>query len=213
MSARPGKSRQELVSRVKYNQLQNHLANVTRQLEQQHQQVEKLSGLRDLPTLDGVNLVFADVITFSGGMHRTLIINRGRRDHISKGQLVIAHNSIIGTICDVSSREARVKLITAPDSTLAVTIKGVDLKRMMQGNGDGTASIPMISSKYNIKAGTVIYACKRAGLLDAEMITGTIIHCEADEQRPAILDINVKPACDIESLRDVAVIVAEPTKD
>ncbi len=52
----------DVVSRREYNKLQNHLANLTEQLYQEHQKVENLSGLRDRLPLKGAKIVLADVI-------------------------------------------------------------------------------------------------------------------------------------------------------
>ena len=66
----------DVVSRSKYNKLQNHLANVTQWLDQERQKVQKLSAMRDRPVWKGVGLILADVITASiDSLHSELIIN------------------------------------------------------------------------------------------------------------------------------------------
>ena len=63
LSARAQPQHTETVSRRKYNQLQNYLANITEELNQERQRVEKLSKLRNRYSLEGAGLMFADVIT------------------------------------------------------------------------------------------------------------------------------------------------------
>jgi hypothetical protein len=42
------------------------------------------------------------------------------------------------------------------------------------------------------------------------VITGTVAQCKSNDENPVLWDITVKPACDIEKITDVAVIVMNP---
>ena len=201
----------DVVSRRKYDKLHNHLANVTEWLNQERQKVETLSGLQDRPVWKGVNFVLADVITASIDKSRSeLIINRGQEDDLAKDQFVLVDNSIIGTISDVASRTALVKLITDPTSRIAVKIAKLNMDRIMQGNGNDSANVRLVSTKYKIRTGDVVYAQKKPGLLSTPVIAGTVAQCKSNDENPLLWDITVKPACDIKTLTDVAVIVMNP---
>ena len=209
LSAHTQQSPTEVVSRSKYNKLRNHLANVTQWLHQERQKVEKLSGLRDRSVWKGVNFVSADIITFSDGSNR-LIINRGENDGLSKGQFVLGDYGIIGTISGVAPRMAQVRLVTDPSSKIPVKIAGLNINRVMQGSGNNAAKVKLLSRKHKIKIGDVVCACKKPGFLDIPMIVGTVAQCEEDNENPLLWDITVKPACDIEKLNSVAVVVMNP---
>ena len=197
------------LGRSEYNKLQNHIANLTEWLIQEHRKVEKLSGLRNRTVLKGAKFVLADVITTSiDGLHNELIINRGENDGLAKDQFVLGDNSIIGTISDISSRTAQVKLITDHTSKIAVKIAGAD--RLMQGSGNNSAKVQLLLIKHKVKTGDVVYAGKKPGLLDIPMIAGTVTKCRRDDENPSLWDITVKPACDIERLNDVAVLIMNP---
>ena len=200
-----------VVSRRKYDKLHNHLANVTEWLNQERQKVEKLSGLQDRPVWKGVNFVLADVITASIDKSRSeLIINRGQRDGLAKDQFVVVDNSVIGTISNAAARTARVKLITDPASRIAVKIARLNVDRIMQGNGNNSAEVRFVPTKYKIKVDDVVYVQKKPGFLSTPVIAGTVAQCKSNDENPLIWDITVKPACDIEKLSDVAVIVMNP---
>jgi len=197
------------VSRRQYNRLQNYLANVTQQLHQERRKLEKLSQLHNRFVWEGVHFVPADVITaFIDGLHNELIINRGQLDGLDEGQFVLADNSIVGTISDVSSRIARVKLITDSTSNIAVKIAGLNAGRVMQGRGSNSAGISLV--KHKVKTGEDVYADRKPGFLDAPMIVGRVSQCKRDSAIPLLWDITVEPACDIETLDSVAVIVMNP---
>jgi rod shape-determining protein MreC len=212
LSARMQQPSTDVVSRREYNKLQNHLTNVMEELLQKQRKIEKLSGLYDrLYALKGAKLMVADVITASiNSLHSELIINRGETDGLVEGQFVLGDNSIIGTISDVSSRTARVKLITNPTSKIAVKVGKLEVDRLMQGNGNNSAKVQLLSIKHKVKTGDTVYALKKPGFLDAPMIIGTVAECKRDDENPSLWDITVKPACDIERLNDVAVIVMNP---
>lgn len=214
LSARTQQSLTDVVSRREYNKLQNYLSGVIEQLNQKHQKVEQLSGLRNrLYDLEGARLMLADVITaFIDGTRGELIINRGKDDGLAKGQFVWGDNSIIGKISDLSSRTARVKLITDSTSKVEVKIAKLNIDRVMQGSGNNSAKVEMLSTDHKVKVGDVVFARKKPGLLDAPIIIGTVTQCKKDDEKPMLWDITVKPVCDIEALNTVAVIIMNPQK-
>lgn len=202
----------EVVSRGLYNRLQNHLTNVTEQLYQEHQVVEVLSGLRNRFALEGANLVCADVITTSiGTRHSELIINRGENDGLARGQFVLSDNSIVGTISDISSRTAQVRLFTDPDSKIAVKIGAVKTERLIHGSGNDSAKVKLLSRKYKVRVGDKVLARKKPGFLDAPIVIGVVAKCRTDDVNPSLWDVTVKPVCDIEQLKTVSVIIMNPS--
>ena len=207
LSARAQQPLIDVVSRREYDKLQNHLANLTEALIQGRQEFEKLYGLYNRYVWDDVEFMLADVITASiEGTHCELIINRGENDGLSEGQFVLGDNSIIGTISVLSSRTARVKLITDPTSKIAVKI--AELKTVMKGDGDNLAKVEM--AKHKVKIGEDVFALKKPGFLDAPIKVGTVVKCESNDKHPLLWDIMIKPACKIEILNDVAVIIMNP---
>jgi len=209
------------VHRDRYNRLRNHLANVTEELNQEQQKVKNLSGLRDRPVFKGVNFVLADVITTSvGASHSKLTINRGKSDGLAKGQFVLGNYSIIGTISEVDSRTAQVKLISDPACKIAVKItdephlqtynkKPVQstTAAIMQGSGYYSARIRLLPTKQPVKIGSVVYVQKKPGFLDTPMITATVTECKRKPENPLLWDITVRPACNIDKLDKVSVVI------
>lgn len=202
----------EVVSLGLYNRLENHLANVTEQLYQEHEVVEVLSGLRNRFALEGAKLVCADVITTSIEPGRSeLIINRGEDDGLARGQFVLSDNSIVGTISDVSPRTAQVRLFTDPGSKIAVKIGALKTERLIQGTGDDSAKVNLLSRKYKVRVGDKVLVRKKPGFLDAPIIIGVVARCRTDNVNPSLWDVTVKPVCDIEQLQTVSVIIMNPS--
>lgn len=209
LSVRTQYQLEDVVGRREYDKLQNHLTNVILQRDQEHERAEKLSGMRNRGIWQGASIVPADVATVSiDGSGCELIINRGKNDGLAKDQYVCGGNSIIGVVSDVSSRMARVKLFSDPLSVMKVNIAQLKVDMLMQGAGGGLAVIRM--AKYEVKIGDNVYAAKKPAFLDAPMIAGKVTRCERNDENPLLWDITVAPACDIEKLNDVAVIIMNP---
>ncbi|MBN2456670.1 MAG: rod shape-determining protein MreC [Sedimentisphaerales bacterium] len=211
LSARMEKPVKEMVSRRQYRQLQNYLAAVEEELIRKNMKIEQLSGLRErLFSLEDANLMFADIISRAIERSRCqFIINRGRGDGIAKGQFVLGDNSIIGVVDQVDRNMAEVKLITDPGSKIAVKI--AQTKALMQGYGGNIAKVrTLLQEKNKIKAGENVLAYKKPGFLDSPFIIGMVQSCQRDDENPLLWDITVKPACDIERLERVTVIVISP---
>lgn len=201
----------DVVSKTRYDELHNKLANVTEWLKQERQKVQTLSGLRDRPVWKGVKFVLADIITSTNDkMHSELIINRGLDDGLDVDQFVLANESIIGTVCKVDDRTAIVRLIDDPASKIAVKIDRLSKDRILQGDGGNCAKVKLLPTKYKIEAGELVYAQKKPGLLSTPVIVGTVAQCESNKDNPLLWDITVKPACDIANLTQVTVIVMNP---
>ncbi len=213
LAASNQQSLSNVVNQRQYLKLRNHLANNIQWLHQEHQNVEKLSGLRNRSVWKGVDFVLADIITaFTGISQNEFIINRGRDDGLAQGQFVFNDHSIIGIIADLDSRMARVQLLTDPRSKVAVKIGELDLKCIMQGNGDGSAGIQLVSRKHKIENGDIIYIQKTPGFLDVPMIAGTVAQCKTDDENPLLWKIAVEPTSDIRDIKSVTVIVMNSQK-
>jgi rod shape-determining protein MreC len=185
----------------------NHIANLEIWLERERRKVEQLSRLRERLPLENVRLMPADVTTASDGLQSEFFINRGENDGLAKGQLVLSENSIIGTICEISYRSAQVRLVTDPESRIAVEIGRSGLRRLMRGTGDNSAKIEMVSKKHKVQAGDKIFAAPQVGFLDDPIIVGEITRCEIDDENPSLWDITVEPVFDVDRLYDIDVIV------
>ena len=199
-----------VVLRREYNKLQNYRADLEGQLREEHKKVEMLSGLRNRFPLEAGDLQVASVFPGSfDKLHGELSIDKGTNDKVAKGQFVLADNSIIGTIGDVSSRGAKVKLFTNPTSNIAVEV--ANTKRLMRGSGDNLARIPMVKHKVKIDSEVIeVMASRKTGFLNAPMIIGKVLRYERNAKSPVLWDIIVEPVCDFEQLNGVSVIVINP---
>ena len=193
---------------------ENHIANLQEQLRLKQEEIIELSRLQvRFPALEKAGLIMADVYRSTiNGTRSEFTISRGENDGLAKGQFVLGDNSVIGTISDVKPRTAKVKLFTDPASKIAVRIGNLNIDRLMEGGGKDEAKIRYIPKKHEIRVGDNVMAGKKPGFLDASMIIGVVARCERDDRNPLMWDITVKPACDIERLNRITVIIMNPQK-
>jgi cell shape-determining protein MreC len=212
LTANTQQTLEDAVPRRLYDKLQNHCDNLEETLRAQREKFEKLSGLYNTYVWEGADFIVADVITADIDRARSeLTVAYGKGTGLVKGLYVLGDNSIIGTISDFTAGTAHVKLFTDPSSKMPVRIGGVE--RMMQGSGDNSVKIPLLSRDHKVEVGDKVFASnRRITFLDASMIVGTVAQVKRSRKDPLELDVTVKPACDIEKLQNVAIIIMNPPK-
>ena len=131
----------------------------------------------------------------------------GFHGEVEKDFFVLADNSIIGIISQVSTRTAKVRLFTNPGSNIKVRINGNN--KLMKGCGNNQAKVEMLKRK--MKVGDEIMASKIPGFLDTPTIIGKVVRCEHNDQ-PLLWDITVEPVCDIQKIESLHVIVMNPSE-
>jgi len=80
----------------------------------------------------------------------------------------------------------------------------------MQGAGNNSAKIRLLSKEHRVKTGDRVFARKKPGLLDGAMIIGKVTGCKTDEENPLLWDITVEPSSNTQALESVAVIIMNP---
>ena len=209
LAASSDKMLRDTVPRREHEKLLNHINNLEATLGQQRERFNKLYGLYNDYVWEGTDFALAKVIAADvEGDGNELTILYSRDAALVKGQYVLDNNCIIGKISDASAGTAHVRLFTDPKSAIPVKIGELDSPKLLVGNGDGSAMIPLVSTEHKIKVGDVVFAGDAGTrFLDAPVMIGKVARCEKSRKNPLIWDITVEPACDIENLTDVAVII------
>jgi len=202
----------DVVSRAEHNKLQNYLANLTEELNMQQRKYEKLAGLKNRFIWDQVDFVLADVIWSSADNGKNeLFIDCGLDAGLIEGQFVINENSVIGVISEVAANTARVRLITDLESKIPVRITGLTAGKIMQGNGDNSATIKMV--KHEVRLGDDVYAVKKPAFLPTPMIAAKVTNCQRDPETPLLWTITAEPTTNLQSINTVTVIITNQIKN
>ncbi len=205
LSARTSRPTKKHADRTEI-QLENRNANLEAMLAEAMQRDNELTNfLRENPR-PGDKFVFANITKISAN---ELVINRGQNQGLKVGQFVLGDNSIIGTVCEVTAYTSKVRLITSPRSQIAVRLG--DRDAIAQGN-ETAMKIQLIPKSYKVKTAQKVFCKPKAGFLYSPIIIGTVSERRESNKNPLLWEITVEPACDIETLTSVDVIVINSNK-
>lgn len=196
-----------------YQQLWNGSANLQAQLQEAQSQIERLTRLRAKPGLERMQAIPAKVITPAGQAQNELIIDQGQDSGVAVDQYVMSFTSdrlndqcVIGTISSVSTKGAKVKLVTHSTSHIPARIGKLTVHNFLEGRGDGTARIPLLPQTYAVQSGDIVYADEKRGFLNTPVVMGEVVRCKIDVDKPMVWDITVRPVCDLTTLSEVVVL-------
>ncbi len=188
------------------NGYENYIANLEKYLSYYRKQVKTISKMRQRFPLKNFGLLPA-AITVPDGPTSSFYINCGTDDGVIAGQFVLADNGIIGTVQNVSSHTAMVRLITDPLSKIGVQIGDLPGRKMITGIGSNKALIEMVPVKYTVKLKDKIFVAPKVEFLDDPIICGIVTDVIRNKKSPLIWDITVEPVCKIDQLESVHVLV------
>lgn len=215
-------SSEDFIGKDEHDELWNAYKNSQAALLELQKRYETIAKIRTGLPEPGAAMVLAQVSTQSiNGYGHELIINRGSTDGLKPGQYVIGPNvtspdkcSLVGSLSEVSSKTATVRLLTDLKSTISITVRRGDkdstISRQMDGNGINACKVPLVSREFDIKNGDTVYASAVQGLLETPIVIGQVSYIAVDQKSPTLWDITVTPVYKVNDLKDVAVIVMIP---
>ncbi len=196
-------------TRAQLRKSQNHLANREAQLAEAQQTIDELARHRTVPEWGRMRFQPAGIIAITGPGQSELLIDRGLEDGLSIGQYVLGELSMIGVVSDASPQTAKIRLITAPQSTIPVRLAELNAGGLMQGTGDGACKIVNVDTKRQVpQEGLRVYAVKTPGFPSIPIVAAEVVHAESDLDTPLLWRITVRPVCDIANLTRVVVIIS-----
>ena len=168
-----------------------------------------------------ISLVLCEVISRHGanGWWRTITVNRGSEDGITKGSAVITTDGLIGRIYSVSKSTSSIKLITDYSCNISCVITRTKAFGIVQGKGIAISdNVPLdmlcpinplgmdyISKNDSIKHNDLVITSGLGEIFPAGLIVGHVIKAELDRsglyQRATIM-----PAANLSALHYIFVI-------
>ena len=150
---------------------------------------KKLEHEIDVKKASPFKTVIADILFDDSVFHyNTFLINRGKKDGITKGMVVVSfENQMVGTVTDCGSRFCRVRALMDTNTKIAVRISGSDISGFLQGNGKSKASIGFFNDTQFVgRKGLKVMTSNISGVLPAGIYIGDMV----DEKNVDILRPN-----------------------
>lgn len=142
---------------------------------------------------------------------RTILIDKGADDGVSKGRPVINPEGIVGLVVEATTHYAKVMLITDPNSAVDAVVQDIRARGIIKGGTTGTCSFNYVLRKHNVVVGDLVISSGMDGVFPKGLPVGqvaTIVKREAG----IFQDVTITPRVDFERLEEVMVVpLPEPS--
>ena len=120
------------------------------------------------------NISAAVISRKTGSWWRQIILNKGSRDGVEIGNIVIGPGGLLGRVKDTSLFTSSVTLVTSPESKLGVWVDRIQINGLLVGLGDDYPSLILYSKDADIKVGDFVSSSPASTLLPSNIPIGII---------------------------------------
>jgi len=139
---------------------------------------------------------------------RTVIVDRGSNDGLTKGMPVVNGEGIVGQVFAVSPNYSKVLLAIAPSSAIDVLLQKTRVRGILKGTGSLVYKLDYVLKKVDVKEGDHVVTAGYGGLFPTGMPVG-VVSKVVRKRRGMFLDIEVTPTVDFLLLEDLLIIEQE----
>ena len=152
---------------------------------------------------------------------RTLIIQAGRMEGVTKGQAVLGDKGMIGRIIESGQRASRILLLTDINSRVPIIVEGSNQKAILAGTNDDFPTLEHLPPDVLIEKGARIITSGHGGLFPQGLPIGEIrsvnkgiveVMLYSDPANASYVQIIEKPD-DPNVRRSIDLLVAPPAED
>jgi len=110
----------------------------------------------------------------TGGWWRQITLNKGAKDGVEIGNIVIGPGGLLGRVKNTSLFTSSVTLITSPESKLGVYVDRIQINGLLVGLGDDYPSLILYSKDADIKVGDFVSSSPASTLLPPNIPIGIV---------------------------------------
>ena len=167
---------------------------------------ERLRKLLDFKELERRKFAPALVIARDpSGLNDTVIIDRGKKDRIENGMVVISGNGLAGRVIETGWRISRVLLITDYDSTFSGVVERTRDEGGVSGNMRTSLVMKYLDLGCDVKKGDKVITSGLYGVFEKGILIGEVVSVEPDSTG-LYMNAAIKPEVNIRKLEEVLVI-------
>jgi rod shape-determining protein MreC len=148
-----------------------------------------------------------------GGWIRSLTVNRGRGDHLSRLTAVISPDGLVGRIVDVRPGASIVQVLTDPASSLSAHVVRTRTLGLVEGEPRGTIRLKfMARDGAGIRVGDLVVTAGLGGLVPRGIPIGRVR--ALDDRGSALFHYaTLTPLVDVSRIDEVLLVTGETTVD
>jgi len=141
------------------------------------------------------NISAAVISRKTGSWWRQIILNKGSKDGVEIGNIVIGPGGLLGRVNNTSLLTSSVTLITSPESKLGVWVDRIKTNGLLVGLGDDYPSLILYSKDADIKVGDFVSSSPASTLLPPNIPIGIIqsIDDSLKSKKTAKISLLAKP--------------------
>lgn len=137
--------------------------------------------------------------------HR-LVVDRGGRQGVFKGQAVIAGSGVLGQVIDVGPFGSEIILLTDPEHSLPLQVLRTGLRSLAVGTGKrDELSLPYLPLQTDIEVGDLLVTSGLGGVFPAGFPVGTVSAVSREGGTP-LIQVTARTAARIDRNRNVALL-------
>jgi len=110
----------------------------------------------------------------TGSWWRQIILNKGSKDGVEIGNIVIGPGGLLGRVKNTSLFTSSVTLITSPESKLGVWVDRIQINGLLVGLGDDYPSLILYSKDADVKVGDFVSSSPASTLLPPNIPIGIV---------------------------------------
>ena len=189
--------------------LKENIANLEKELlnlQEAKLENERLKKLLDFKESDRRKFVPSLVIARDpSGLNDSVIIDRGRKDKIEKGMIVISGSGIAGRVIETGWRISRVLLVTDYDSVFSGVIERTRDEGAVSGNMRAGLIMKYLDLGCDVKKGDKVITSGLYGVFEKGILIGEVVSIEADSSG-LYMNAIIKPEVDVRKLEEALVV-------
>src|SRR3984893_5316624 len=168
---------------------------------------DQLRGLREaLPSVADRWIVAELVDIQLNSLRQRVLVNRGTRNGLFKGQAVLDDKGLLGQTTHVGPFSAEVILITDPEHAVPVQIERTGLRTIAVGTGDtASLALPYLPANADVKTGDVLITSGLGGVFPAGYPVGRVAEVHRDAVQP-LAQVRAVPFASMNIDREVMLV-------
>ena len=170
---------------------------------QEAQRLESLLNISEKYSVDGITACVTGKT--SEAYDQAVTLDAGSSDGVAVGQSVMGPNGVIGQIISTTEHSATVRLLSDPQSGVAVLLQATREEGVCVGSLEGLLYLENISEDANVQVGDVVVTSGLGGSYTRGLIVGRVVRID-QRQGESSRRIVVSPNEEAGPLQEVMIV-------
>ena len=143
-----------------------------KQLEKDNKRLREILSLQRLSDSETITAIVISRKT--GSFWRQIILNKGVKDGVEIGSLVVGPGGLLGRVDNTSLLTSTVKLLTSPESKVGVWVERIQMHGLLVGSGNDYPKVIFYNKDIDIKVGDFVLSSPASTLLPPNIPIGIV---------------------------------------